>query len=140
MELHWHGFLIDKLYAFLTYNFAMGCLWCLWGLWEVYEAHRQISSKKTILQQLDMSWCCEVISITHGFVYEVYEPHRQIHASGVYASSNEPSVPYGLFSVKKLTSGRKMHTGHTPYVQESWRNWVFKVGQSQYPKTKLKPL
>ena len=54
----------------------------LWGLWEIYEAHRQIRSKKTTSQHLDMSWCCEVISITNGFVYEVYEPHRQIRASG----------------------------------------------------------
>ena len=84
-----HRELIDKLYDFLTaflqlrYELSVMSMRSLWGLWEVYEAHRQIRSKKTTSQHLDMSWCCEVISITNGFVYEVYEPHRQIRASGV---------------------------------------------------------
>ena len=59
------------------------------SLWEVFEAHRQIRSKKTTSQHLDMSWCCEVISITHAFVYKVYEPHRQIRTRSIDMHSQQ---------------------------------------------------
>ena len=107
--------LIDNLscmrFLQLSYNFAMSCLWCLWGLWEVYEAHRQIRSKKTTSQHLDMSWFCEVISITNGFVYEVYEPHRQIRASG------------GVTGGFKTTHFQKRHPWDFSEVQRIFGGW-----------------
>ena len=95
LEFHWHGFfhrqLIDKLHAFLTTSLCVVC-----GVFEKFfeKSTRSMRSlwgsqtnplKKTTSQHLDMLWCCEVISITHRFVYdyEVYEPQRQIRASGV---------------------------------------------------------
>ena len=81
---------MDIFFYKLMNSFLTNSLWVVCDVYDevyevyeiVYEAHRQIRSKKTTSQHLDMSWCCEVISITNGFVYEVYEPHRQIRASG----------------------------------------------------------
>ena len=53
----------------------------------------------------------------------------------VYLMTNQRHLGY-------LSSGNGHLAGRysTPKIQESRRQWVFKLGQSRYPKTNLKPL